>query len=126
MTSPSDSEVLGNYLLRIPSIIDPISIVYTEAGNWSANFKIDIYHPLAWQVIQELGYVLNALSPDEPLPVTFLPVSPPPYSDGGPSDQLGWVIQSKTPDFTPSKCADILWSRLPRPVEDMEQWKHES
>jgi len=87
-------------------------------------FTIDIDHPLAWSVVQELGHVLNYLSLDERLPTVFMPVSPPPYLNGGP-DYLSWVIECKDKDFTPEICAEWLEGHLPRPVEDPEQWKHE-
>ena len=52
---------------------------------WWVKFGIDIEHPLAWNVVQELGHVLNLLSLEEPLPTVFKPVSPPPYMNGGPT-----------------------------------------
>ena len=79
------------------------------------------YH-LAWSVVQELGYVLNDLSLDERLPTNFMPVSPPPYMNGGPDDFLSWVIESREIGFTPSLCASWLESRLPQPVEDVSAW----
>jgi hypothetical protein len=51
-----------------------------------------------------------------------MPVSPPPYLNGG-VEFLSWVIESTDPSFTPNKCVEWLEGRLPRPVDDLEQWK---
>jgi hypothetical protein len=72
--------------------------------------------------MQELGHILNYLSLDERLPTVFMPVSPPPYLNGGPRDYLRWVIESKDEEFRPATCAEWLEGRLPRPVNDLEQW----
>jgi hypothetical protein len=63
---------------------------------------------------------MNYLSLDERLPTVFMPVSPPPYMNGGPRDYLSWVIESKSKHFMPSACAEWLEGRLPRPVTDSE------
>jgi hypothetical protein len=115
-------EALENYLLRIPAIKPSIDTGFFEDGNWWAIFNIDIHSPLAWQVVQELGYALNDASFDNPLPIAFMPVSPPPYLNGGPSEYLSWVIQSKRPEFSPAQCAEWMIGQMPRPVEEVEQW----
>jgi hypothetical protein len=92
-----------------------------ENGCWWVKLTIRIEHQLAWSTVQELGYVLNYLSLDEPLPTVFKPVSPPPYLNGGP-EFLSWVIESKLPDFTPDLAAKWLEGRMPQPVEDPAQW----
>ena len=58
------------------------------------------------------------------MPTVFMPVSPPPYLNGG-EEFLSWVIESKEPSFAPEKCCEWLEGRLPRPVDDPEQWKIE-
>lgn len=73
--------------------------------------------------MQELGHVLNYISLDERLPTVLMPVSPPPYANGGPKDFLSWVIESKNIEFSPIQCAEWLEGRLPQPVKDPEQWK---
>ncbi len=73
----------------------------------------------------KVDFVLNYVSTSERLPTVFMPVSPPPYLNGGPADYLSWVIESKDTEFTPSLCAEWLEGRLPRPVEDIEQWPQE-
>jgi hypothetical protein len=80
-------------------------------------------HSLAWNVVQELGHVLNYLSLDERLPTVFMPVSPPPYMNGGPEEFLSWVIECKDKAFMPGTCAKWLESRLPNPVDDETQWQ---
>ena len=123
MNTDQDLELLTNYLLRIPGVKSPIGRGYFEDGNWWVKFGIDIEHSLAWQVVQELGYVLNYVSVNERLPTVFMPVSPPPYLNGGPEEFLSWVIEAQSIEFTPSLCAEWLEGRLPRPVEDVEQWE---
>lgn len=113
---------LETYLLRIPAIQGPIGKGDSD-GLWWVKFSIDTEHPLAWNVIQELGHVLNYLSIEERLPAVFMPVSPPPYMNGGPKEFLSWVIESKDRAFKPGTCAKWLGSRLPSPVDDAEQWQ---
>lgn len=64
----------------------------------------------------------NYVSLDERLPAVFMPVSPPPYMNGGPKDFLSWVIECKDDAFTPENCAEWLEGRLPRPVNDPASW----
>lgn len=118
---------LEAYLRRIPAVAPAnvgcaIGKGRMADGNWYVKFTIATDHPLAWHTIQELGHVLNYLSIDERLPTVFMPVSPPPYMNGGPSEFLSWVIESTQPDFTPQLCLKWLEGRLPRPVDDLEQW----
>jgi len=116
---------LEKYLSKIPAVVGSIASG-TEDKSWWIKFKIDIEHNLAWHVIQELGHVLNYLSLDERLPTVFKPVSPPPYMNGGPKDFLFWVIECDDIDFKPDTVANWLEARLPRPVEDIEQWNNQS
>ena len=81
-------------------------------------FRIDITHPLAWQVVQEIGHVVNYLSLDEKLPTIFYPTSPPPYMNGGPEEFLSWVIENTSKEFTPDSMKEWLEGRLPRPVNN--------
>ena len=110
------------YLARVPAIDQAIGKGVLESGCWWVKFSIKIDHPIAWNVVQEFGHVLNYLSLDERLPTVFMPVSPPPYMNGGPADYLSWVIESTDPAFTPRKAAKWLEGRLPRPVEDLAKW----
>ena len=118
----SDFVGLLEYLARVPAMQVPIGKGQLEGGGWWVKFSLDISHPLAWNVVQELGHVLNYLSLDERLPTVFKPVSPPPYMNGGPSEFLSWVIECDDESFGPDKAAEWLEGRLPRPVEDAEQW----
>jgi hypothetical protein len=113
---------LTDYLSRVPAIEVGISSGVFDNGCWWVKFAIDIDHELAWRVIQELAHVLNYLSLNERLPTVFMPVSPPPYMNGGPSEFLSWVIESKEKSFSPAICAEWLEGRLPRPVEDLKKW----
>ena len=118
-----DTSSLMTFLRRVPGVHESIGSGSFEDGRWWVKFVIDVSHPLAWRVVQELGHVLNYLSLDERLPTTFVPVSPPPYMNGGPEDFLSWVIESRAVDFTALECAKWLEGRLPRPVEDLENWR---
>lgn len=113
---------LTDYLSRVPGVEGTIGHGDDGDGRWWVKFSLDIRHPLAWNVVQELAHVLNYLSLDDRLPTLFMPVSPPPYLNGGPSEFLAWVIESTTVDVRPGTIADWLEGRLPRPVEDMGQW----
>jgi len=113
---------LTDYLGRLPAMQQPISHGADDSGHWWVKFALDITNPLAWNVVQELGHVLNYLSLDERLPTAFKPVSPPPYMNGGPREYLSWVIEATDPDLRPGTCADWLEGRLPRPVDDLDQW----
>ena len=112
---------LTNYLTLIPSVHESMG-TGSDDDTWWIKFSIDIEHPLAWNVVQEIGHVLNYLSVDERLPTTFKPVSPPPYMNGGPREYLSWVIECHDTSFRPGTIADWLEGRLPRPVDDLEQW----
>jgi hypothetical protein len=113
---------LEAFLSRIPGIHMPIGKGQTEEGLWWIKFRLDIRNPLAWQVVQEFGHVINYLSLNEPLPTIFYPVSPPPYMNGGPDDYLSWVVESKHNSFSPTDLVKWLEGRLPRPVDDLTKW----
>ncbi len=122
-------ENLLKFLERLPAIDLPagrksIGCGNLKNGNWWVKFSIDTSHELAWRHVQELGHVLNYVSIDERQPTVFMPVSPPPYMNGG-EEFLSWVIESTEPEFTPGLCAEWLEERLPRPVNDLEQWSFE-
>ncbi len=125
MNTDKDLEVLKQFLLRVPAVNPSLGIGVFDDGNWWVKFAIDIKHPLAWNVVQELSCVLNYISVNERLPTVFMPVSPAPYLNGGPEDFLSWVIESKENHFTPSRCVEWLEGRLPQPVEDIEQWNQD-
>lgn len=122
MADDPDLEVLAAFLRRVPGIVGTIGKGRFDDGPWWVKFGIDIDHPLAWNVVQELGCVLNYLSVNERLPTVFMPVSPAPYLNGGPRQFLSWVIESKSTDFSASEAANWLEGRLPRPVDDQSQW----
>lgn len=126
MSNTPDFEQLLSFIEKLPAVYLPagrksIGHGVMENGNWYIKFSLDTAHALAWRHVQELGYVLNYLSLDERLPTVFMPVSPPPYMNGG-VEFLLWVIESTDPSFTPDSCTDWLEGRLPRPVDDLAQW----
>src|SRR3974390_2028112 len=116
MTDESQFKPLIDYLHTVPAVAATIGSGIFEDSRWRVKFSIDITHPLAWNVVQEFGHVLNDVSLDDRLPTVFVPVSPPPYMNEGPKDFLSWVIECKDKDFLPQDCAEWLEGRLPRPV----------
>ena len=127
MSSPLDFEKLLAFIEKLPAINlpagrDSIGVGSFENGNWWVKFALNTAHALAWRHVQELGCVLNYVSLDERLPTVFMPVSPAPYMNGG-VEFLSWVIESTEPSFTPDQCAEWLEGRMPRPVNDLEQWR---
>src|SRR5438045_3502989 len=126
MNAAHDFEGLLAFLEKLPAIDLPagresIGHGLFENGNWWVKFTLNTAHPFAWRHVQELGHVLNYLSVTERLPTVFMPVSPPPYLNGG-VEFLSWVIESTDPSFTLAKCAEWLAGRLPRPMDDVKQW----
>lgn len=117
---------LLEYMNRIPSMTNSISFGSDEKGFWWIKFQLDIHHSLAWNVVQELGCVINYLSVNERLPTVFYPVSPAPYMNGGPEDFLSWVIETKDREFKPETLMKWLEGRLPNPVDDIAKWEIES
>lgn len=71
-------ERLGLFLDSVPSV-ETISYECPEDGKWRLKIRLDIDHPLAWNVVQELGHILNSISTEEKLPMVFMPISAPPY-----------------------------------------------
>lgn len=107
--------------MRLPAGRKSLGAGTTADGLWWVKFSLDTSHPLAWRVVQELGHVLNYLSLEERLPTVFMPVSPPPYLNGG-VEFLSWVIECHDASFTPADCARSLEERLPDPVADPDAW----
>ena len=107
---PREHDVSGlvSFIQRIPGIAGSIGGGTFENGNWWTKFTLDLDDPQAWNVVQELGYVLNYLSLEERLPTIFMPVSPPPYANGPAREFLSWVIESRDPEFTPEVCVQWL------------------
>lgn len=119
-------EQLFAFLEQLPAIDLPaggksIGSGIFENGNWWVKFSLKTDHPLAWRHVQELGHVLNYLAIDERLPSVFMPVSPPPYVNGG-VEYLSWVVESTDPSFSPDQCVEWLRGRLPDPIDDPAQW----
>lgn len=119
-------QTLESYLARVPAIVQPFGTGIEDDDSWWIKFAIDIDNPLAWHVVQELGHVLNYLSINERLPTSFVPVSPPPYMNGGPREFLSWVIECSDKEFKPGTVAKWLEERLPKPVDDLALWDVDS
>ena len=123
MTDQNLSELV-TFLNRIPAV-SVLSSGVQEDSFWWVKLEIDVESPLAWNVVQELGFVLNYISVEERLPTVFMPVSPPPYLNGGPKEFLAWVIESTAKDVDPISIAETLEGRLPSPVDDQSKWSSE-
>ena len=115
-------ETLVEYLQRVPAVTGSIGTGHFDDGGWWVKFSIDTSHRFAWHTVQELGHVLNYLSLNERLPTVFMPVSPPPYLNGGPTEFLSWVIECRDREFKPGTVMKWLEGRLPRPVESEAEW----
>ena len=126
MSADADFDELLAFLERLPAMQLPAGRASIgrgrKQGRWWVKFALDLHHPLVWRVVQELGHVLNQLSVEDRLPTVFMPVSPPPYMNGGPDQFLSWVVEGDGAAFSPAKCAEWLEGRLPSPVEDLAQW----
>jgi hypothetical protein len=121
-TGKDSLDALVSFLKRVPAVAGAVGSGTFDNGLWWVKFHVDIDHPLAWRVVQELGHVLNYVSLESRLPTVFMPVSPPPYMNGGPRAFLSWVIEATDVDFSPGTCAEWLEGRLPRPVDDLAAW----
>ncbi|HWA89228.1 MAG TPA: hypothetical protein VG889_04290 [Rhizomicrobium sp.] len=117
---PSYLDELADFLRRVPAVTGLGSKIEANGDRW-IKFDIDIDHGLAWNVVQELGHLLNYLSLGERLTTVFKPVSPPPYLNGGPKDYLSWVIEADR-SANPRSLKELLEGRMPRPVEDASAW----
>lgn len=113
---------LVNLIKKIPNV-DFVSHSELSETKWWVKFSFNIDAPNAWNIVQELGFVLNYISISERLPTVFKPVSPPPYLNGGPKDFLSWTIEPIFPLVNPKDIADILEERLPNPIDSLEVWK---
>jgi len=109
------------FLERIPSV-EVVSHKVENDAFWWIKLRVDTAHPLAWRVVQELGFVLNYISISEKLPTVFKPVSPPPYLNGG-IEFLAWVIESTYNYIDPNWILGELEGRLPNPVDDETKWE---
>lgn len=110
---------------KVSSVQKPITFGEYENGFWWIKFSIDIHHPQAWSVVQELGHIINHLPLNDRLPTSFYPVSPPPHKNGGPEFFLSWIIETEDKKFQPRLLRQLLEERLPRPVSDLRAWIHE-
>ncbi|WMD21713.1 hypothetical protein RAS12_04870 [Achromobacter seleniivolatilans] len=115
---------LVDYLNRMPGV-KVLSSQVTPDAYWWVKLTIDLENPLAWNVVQELGFVLNDASIHHKLPTVFKPVSPPPYLNGGPREFLAWVIESTYNYIDPAWIMKTIEGYLPRPVDDLTQWRTE-
>ena len=118
----SDFTLLIKFLASIPGIKEPVLHGIYVHKKWWVKITIDIDAPLAWNIVQELGHILNYISLDERLPTIFYPVSPPPYMNGGPRDFLSWIIENTDGDFMPNDAKEWLEGRMPNPVNNPQSW----
>ncbi|MBV9570807.1 MAG: hypothetical protein JO056_06170 [Alphaproteobacteria bacterium] len=113
---------LVQFINRIPGVV-VVSSDVAEDGSWWVKLRIDIHHQLAWNIVQELGHILNYLSLTKRLPTVFMPVSAPPYLNGGPEEFLYWAIESRgSQPISPHDLKTRLEFTLPRPVDNAAAW----
>jgi len=112
---------MKDLLTKIPCI-NSVAISNFDNPFWWLKFSIDINSKIAWNVVQELGHILNYLSPNDKLPTTFYPASPPPYMNGGPGEFLSWVIEPTIPFVDTNTIFDYLNGRLPEDFDKEENW----
>lgn len=112
---------LKKLLLKIPCI-NNVASCNGKNPFWWLKFQIDIDSKIAWNVVQELGHILNYLSVNEKLPTRFYPVSPPPYLNGAPKEFLSWVIEASIPYVDSNYIYDFLKGRLPENFEIEDSW----
>src|SRR5215510_3051915 len=62
---------LVEFLEKIPAV-QMLSSGSTTDAYWWVKLNINIEHPLAWNVVQELGFVLNYISIEDRLPTVFM------------------------------------------------------
>jgi hypothetical protein len=120
-----DCSELKAFMARMPAIKSHIASGQNAEGLFWIKFQVDLENPLAWNVVQELGNIVNYLSVEERLPTKFFPVSPPSYLNGGPKDFLSWVIESYDKGFSSKHLLEWLEARMPSPVDDLSKWDQE-
>src|SRR5215475_3640543 len=106
MGASPDFEKLLAFMEKLPAIDLPagrksIGRGTSENGNWWVKFTLNTKHDLAWRHVQEMGFVLNYVSVEQRLPTVFMPVSPPPYLNGGEEFCLG-SLNRKIPHLHPT------------------------
>jgi hypothetical protein len=113
-TSDEFSKLIG-FLERLPSIKrfehpspPHFNTGRSADGNWWITFRIDIDDELAWDMVQQLSFVLNCAAINDPLPTRFMPYAPPPENGGGPKALLYWEIASTDRSFSPDDLEHII------------------
>jgi hypothetical protein len=119
---PQQLKSLESFLRRIPGVTWT-AVSPPDTPRWWVKLTIDLKSEFAWNVVQELGHVLNLISLNQRLPTVFMPVSPPPYLNGGPAQFLAWVIEAQIAFLDPEYIRKTLEGRLPNPVDDPEKWR---
>lgn len=114
-------EALANLVRGLPGVE---AVGHSQAGSdfWWVKFSIDRRHPLAWHVVQRLGYVLNYYSLEHRFATVFMPVSPPPALNGGP-EFLSWVIEAKLGLLDPRPVVKALRGALPAARKSEKAWR---
>lgn len=113
---------LAKLIATLPSVQPSVGTSGPSEVRWWIKFSIARNHPLAWHVIQRLGWVLNYYSLDERFETTFHPISPPPDLNGGP-EFLSWVIEATLPLSNPDNVTRALRDAIPKPVKSESLWR---
>lgn len=104
---------LESLITHLPSVSSSVSSGVYENGFWWVKFNIDLSHSKAWMVIQMLAYTINYLSISERFSTVFYPLSPTLFNNDTSHNEVYWIIESTTQDFSPTELAVWLESRLP-------------
>lgn len=114
---------LAAVVRKLPGVHRSIGTSTPEEAFWWLKFSIDTEHPLAWHVIQRLGYVLNYYSLEYKFHVSFYPASPPPALNGGPREFLSWVIEARLRYVDPRPIHKALRQELPARLSSEAEWR---
>jgi hypothetical protein len=113
--------VVGKLIATFPGV-EWVSSQQDESGFWWVKFHLDMNASASLIIIQALAYIFNGLSLNDPLPTVFFPSSSPPDMNGGPNQNLHWVIEPVGKDVSVSEIFTAIDSTLLIDVTSVEDW----
>lgn len=113
-----DYSSLVKFLKDVPAIGEDIESYAHMDGNWYVVFKIDLNNKYAWNVVQIIGSIINSMHDCG----NFKPISPAVDLNGGPHENLRWILESINLDFTPEMSYISLHNNMPQPVTNLRKW----
>ena len=115
-------DALADLIRQLPGVHPSVGRSTPEDAFWYVKFSLDRTHPLAWHVLQRLGFVFNYISLEFRYSTVFMPVSPPPYLNGGP-EFLNWAVEAKVPFYDPRHVTRALRAELPEHLGRAKAWR---